>query len=79
MYNVILRHVRESLLPWKSKKYHIFVCLCVLACVHPCGWVGDQALGRVHVHMCSLTYAACSGYAPYCDIVCGPLWLCHVF
>ena len=28
-YNVTLRRVRESLLPWKSNKYYIFVCVCV--------------------------------------------------
>jgi hypothetical protein len=31
-YNIILRHVCESLLRWKSNKYYIFVC--VRACVH---------------------------------------------
>ena len=32
-YNVILKHVRETLLPWKSSKYYITVCVPVRACV----------------------------------------------
>jgi hypothetical protein len=49
-YNDILRRVRESLLPWKSNKYHSLVsgCICVRACVH----VGTRARGRVHAHTC---------------------------
>ena len=50
-YNVTLTRVRESLLPWKSNKYYVFVCVC----------------GRVGVCMrmraCSLVYTACNGYA----------------
>ena len=30
-YNVTLRPFRESLLPWKSNKYYIFVYVCVCA------------------------------------------------
>ena len=30
-YNATRRRVRESLLPWKSNKYYIFVCVCVCA------------------------------------------------
>ena len=33
-YNVTLRCFCESLFPWKSNKYYIFVCVCVRACVH---------------------------------------------
>jgi hypothetical protein len=51
-YNVTLRRVHESLLPWESNKYHIFVCVCM------------------RVRVCSLTYPACSAYAPYCDVIC---------
>jgi hypothetical protein len=29
MYNVTLRRVRESLLPWKSNNYYLLVCVCV--------------------------------------------------
>jgi hypothetical protein len=38
MYKVILRRVRKSLLPPKSNKYYIFVC------------VRASALSRVRVH-----------------------------
>jgi hypothetical protein len=31
-YNIILRRVRQTLLPWKNIKYYIFVCVC--ACAH---------------------------------------------
>jgi hypothetical protein len=29
MCNVTSRHIRESLLPWKNKKYYSFVCVCL--------------------------------------------------
>jgi hypothetical protein len=32
-YNVTLKRLRESLLPWKSNKYYIFVRACAPACV----------------------------------------------
>ena len=49
-YNVTLRRVRESLLPWKRNMYYLLVCLCMRyrACVH----MGTRALGRVHAHTC---------------------------
>ena len=34
-YNVTMRRVRKSLLPWKSNKYDIFLCVCVV-CLHAC-------------------------------------------
>jgi hypothetical protein len=34
MYNVTLRCICRSLLPWISNKYYIFVCVCVCACMH---------------------------------------------
>ena len=48
MYNVTLRHVRESLLPWKSNKYYIFVCAC--ACKSVCRHVAllIQYANRMH-------------------------------
>jgi hypothetical protein len=55
-YNVTLRRVHESLLPWKSNKYYLLVCAC--ACVR--------------TSACSLAYQACNAYAPYCDVVCSP-------
>jgi hypothetical protein len=46
-HNVKLRPIRESLLPWKSNKYYIFVCVCARArgcvCVSGC-----PARGHVH-------------------------------
>ena len=47
-YNVTLRRVRESLLPWKSNKYCIFVRVCVCAHVHNCA----RARRRVHARAC---------------------------
>jgi hypothetical protein len=40
----------------KQQILHICVCVCV----------------RARVRACSLTYPACNGYAPYCDVICGP-------
>jgi hypothetical protein len=39
-FNVTLRRVRESVLPWKRNKYYLFVCLSarVRACGWPCAW-----------------------------------------
>jgi hypothetical protein len=34
MCNVTLRRARESLVPWKSNTYYIFVCVCACAHVH---------------------------------------------
>jgi hypothetical protein len=62
-YNIILRHVRKSLLPWKSNKYYIFV----RACVRP------RRVGVcMRVLSYSLAYPACKSYAPCCDVICGP-------
>jgi hypothetical protein len=46
-YNVILRRVRELLLPWKSSECYLLVCVCMRAraCIH----VGTWARGRVHI------------------------------
>ena len=43
-YDVILRRVRESSLPWKSNKCYVFR-LCKCLCVR----LGAQARGRVRV------------------------------
>ena len=56
-YNVTLRCVCESLLPWKSNKDDIFACVC------------SRGSGRVCV--CSLAYPASNAHAPYCTIMCG--------
>jgi hypothetical protein len=58
-YNATLKSVHESLLPWKSNKYCIFVC--VHACVCPGVWVCT----------CSFAYPTRNAYVPYYDI-CGP-------
>ena len=33
----------------------------------------------MRVRVCSLAYPACNVYAPYCDVICGPLSLHHIF
>jgi hypothetical protein len=66
MYNIILWHVHELLLPWKSKNYYIFVC----ACVHM--WVPSHVGVCMRMHFCSRAYLACKVCAPYCDVICGP-------
>jgi hypothetical protein len=38
-YNVTLRRVRESLLPWKSNQYYIFVCVCPGVWAYACAYV----------------------------------------
>jgi hypothetical protein len=49
MYNVVLRRIQEKLLPWKSNKYYIFLCVCV--CVEVGGWVSVHERGRVLAHV----------------------------
>jgi hypothetical protein len=61
---VTVRRVRESLLPWKSNKYYLLVCVCVRAC---------RYLGVcMRISACSLANPACNAYVPYCDVICGP-------
>jgi hypothetical protein len=62
-YSVILRRVRESLLPRKINKYYIFVYVC--ACVRVPGCVNVC----LRVRACSLAYSACNSYAPCCDVI----------
>ena len=66
-YNVTLRRFRESLLPWKSNKYYVFVCVRARAFVRVPGSVGVCMC----VNACSLPYPACNSYPPYCDVICG--------
>jgi hypothetical protein len=63
-YNVTVRHVRQSLLPWESN-------LCMCACVYP----GARACECAY----NLANPACSACAPYCDVICGPPFLHHIF
>ena len=64
-YNLTLRHFRKLLLQCKSNKCYIFVCVCV--CVCAC------------VSTCGIVYPPNNSYAPYCDVICGPLSLHHIF
>ena len=52
-YNVTLRRVRESLLPWKSNKYYMLVCWCMRAraCVRACGYRGAWTCACAYVHV----------------------------
>ena len=64
-YNATLKRVHESLLPWKSNKYYIFVC--VHACVCPGVWV--CACASVHValliqHATRMRHIVTSSVAP---------------
>jgi hypothetical protein len=43
-YNVMLRHVHESLLPRKINKYYVF-----LSVLQTCGYLGAWACAYVHV------------------------------
>jgi hypothetical protein len=63
-YNVTMRRVRESLLPWKRIKYYIFVCVYE--------WVPGRVSVCILVGACSLPYPAFNTYAPYCNIIYGP-------
>ena len=49
-----MKTVRESLLPWKSNKYHIFVGARARPCVCPSAW----ACASVCVHVALLTQHA---------------------
>ena len=54
-YDVMLRSVRESLLPWKSNKYYAFLCVCVCVCVcarvRGCGHQEAWTCACVWVHV----------------------------
>jgi hypothetical protein len=64
-YNVTLRRVCKSLLPWESRKYYIFVCVCVRVC--PGAW----ACVCARMHACSVAYPAWNSHVPNCDVICG--------
>ena len=53
-YNVTLRCFRESLMPWKSDKYYIFVCVCVRLLAFACVHVGARVCGHIHALACIL-------------------------
>jgi hypothetical protein len=52
MYNVTLRHIRESLLLWKSNKYYTFLC------VHTCVRVPKRVCVCMHVALL-IQHATC--------------------
>ena len=62
-YNVTLRCVLELLLPWKSNKYYLLICVCVLA-----GILARGACACVYMHVALLIHHA----TPYCDVICSP-------
>jgi hypothetical protein len=66
-YNITLRRVRLSLLPCKSNKRYLLVCLCVHAL--RCLWVPGRVGVCMRVGACSLAFPASNAYAPYCDVL----------
>jgi hypothetical protein len=66
-YNVTFMRVRETLLPWKSNKYYIFVCACTR----------ENVSNRARVRVCNLTYPACNAHALACHFFC--LWFHDIF
>ena len=70
---VILKRAGESLLPWKSNKYYVFVCVRVRAParVRACGCLNAWACTCSFACVCSVAYPACNAYAPYCDVIFG--------
>ena len=68
-----MRHVNETLLPWKSNKYYIFLCVCVCVCARACVVVGARARACVHVALL-IQHARRMRHS-----VCGPLCLHHIF
>ena len=69
-HNVTPRRFSESLLPWKSNKYSLLVCVCMHE--RACKWVPGRVGVCLHIHACSLANPACKACAPYCDVICGP-------
>jgi hypothetical protein len=49
-FRITMKRFRESLWPWKSNKYYIYLCECANACVRAC--VGARDRGRVRAHIC---------------------------
>ena len=62
-YNKIEERSRNHC--WRGKAISIkYLCVCVR---------------RARVRACSLAYPAHNAYAPYCDVICDPLRLHHLF
>jgi hypothetical protein len=58
-----MRRVRESLLPWKSNKYYLLVCVCMRS--RACVWVAGRVGVCMRIRACSLANTACKVYAPF--------------
>ena len=70
MYDVTSWRFREFLLPWKTNKYYTFAGM--RARLRSCVWVPGCVSVYMRLRACSLAYAACNAYAPYCDVMFGP-------
>ena len=72
-----MRRVHEIIVAVeKQLVLHIGLCVHACACVH----VGTRTRGCVlRIRAYSLENAARNAYAPYCDVMCGPLGLRYIF
>jgi hypothetical protein len=75
-YKVTLRRVRESLLPWKKA---VSITYWSVVCVRACMWVPGCVGVCIRIRARSLANPARNAYAPYCDVICGPLGLHYIF
>jgi hypothetical protein len=66
-YDVIIRCVHESLLPWKRNKHYLLVSPFLCACM----WVPDRVGVCMSISAGSLENRARNVYVPYCDVICG--------
>jgi hypothetical protein len=71
-YNVTMRRFRESLLPWKSNKYYIFVCVRADVRVYVRMWLPGSVGVWMLLRAYRLAYPACNSHPPRCDVICGP-------
>ena len=80
-YDVIVRHVYETIVVEKQQVLHTCVCVCVCVCVCARARAREHACVRVQasglcLHVCSLTYPECNAHAPY---FLRSLWLHCIF
>jgi hypothetical protein len=71
--NVPLRRGRKLLLPWKSNKFYLWVCVCVRACLR----TDTQVRGCVHARTCM--QPCLSSMQCIWAILLRLLWLLHTF
>jgi hypothetical protein len=57
-YNVTMRLVPESLLPWKSNKYYLCECVCARACPGACMHVALLIQHATHMHHIVTSFVA---------------------